>query len=121
MEPWLERLARGDDFISDKELSRAFVRTTDGGKQPSDLLARDKAKRAARRAGENGPIGIFLFADLAGVLEYENGARFHLFGNPLVDDAQFADHLASGSSLPPSRQAWRARRVRWVVSETGCF
>ena len=96
---FLERLPRGDYFILDEELGGALLGAADGGKQAGHLLAGDQTQGAAGRAGEDGPVGILLFANLARIFKNEYGARFHLFGNPLVDNTQFTDHHASGLRL----------------------
>ena len=73
----------------------------------SAAQAGDQAQRAARWAGQYRPIGIFFLSYLARIFQDEYGSGFHLFGNPLVENAQFADHHASPRfrlrSLYPAR------------------
>src|ERR1700678_2597992 len=88
----LERFAHDYFAFTDEELGRTILRAADDRHQTIDLPARDQAQHTAGRAGQHGPIGIFLLADFAGVLENKNCSGLHLFGNPFVQNVQFSDH-----------------------------
>ena len=81
------------------------------GSRPAICLRVIKPERAARRAGEHGPIGVFFFAHFARIFEHEHRARFHLLGNPLADNAQFTDHHASRLALMLCEPCVRAAPV----------
>src|SRR6202035_4270757 len=78
-----------------KKLRRALRGPTDRRQKSRHLLARNQAQRAARRAGEHRPIGVFSLPHFARILQHEHGTGFHLLGNPFVDNAQLTDHHAS--------------------------
>ena len=88
-------------MVADEELRRAGFRSADDGNQAVNLFARDQAQHAAVGAGEHGPVGIFLFADLAGVFEHKDGAGLHLFRDPLVQNVEFSDHVSSACRCLP--------------------
>src|SRR5271166_6885084 len=82
-------------LVAYEELGRAGPRAANDGQQSADLFARHQSQLTARWARQDSPVGILLFAHLAGVLQNENGSRLHLFGDPLVQHAQFSDHVPS--------------------------
>jgi len=79
-----ERLSTYHLTIVNEELRGALIGAADYGEQSGELLARNQAQSAAFRAGEHGPVGVIFFSDAAGVLQHEDGAGEHLFGDPLA-------------------------------------
>jgi hypothetical protein len=79
-----ERLSTYDLAIVDEELRGTLIRSADYGQQSGELLARDQAQGAAFGTGEHGPVGVIFFSDAAGILQHEDGAGQHLFGDPLA-------------------------------------
>jgi hypothetical protein len=92
--PYLLEGLPGDDFaVAYKKLRGTLFRTADYRDKAIDLPSRNQAEHAARRAGQHGPVGIFLLADFAGVFQHKDGSGLHVFRDPLVDQIQFADHI----------------------------
>ena len=110
----LERFAGSDFLVLDKKLRGALGGAADGGQKASHLLAGDESERPAGRTGKHRPVRIFALPYFARIFQDEHGTGLHLFGNPLVDNAQFADHHCS----PLSVYARRARRRGRERSET---
>jgi len=79
-----ERLSRDDLTIVDEKLRGAPIGAADYGQQTGELLARDQAQSAALGTGQHGPVGVVFFSDAAGVLQHEDRAGEHLFGDPLA-------------------------------------
>src|SRR5580692_1303984 len=79
-----ERLSTDDLTVVDEELRGALVGAANYGQQPGELLARDQAQSAAFGTGKDGPVGVIFFPDAAGILQHEDGAGKHLFGDPLA-------------------------------------
>jgi len=79
-----ERLSTYDLAIVDEELRGALIGAADYGQQSSQLLARNQSQGAAFGTGQHGPIRVIFFSDAAGVLQHEDGAGQHLFGDPLA-------------------------------------
>src|SRR5208282_1992654 len=78
----LERLSTYDLAIVDEKLRGALIRSADYRQQSGELLARNQAQSAAFGTREHGPVGVIFFSDAACVLQHEDGAGEHLFGNP---------------------------------------
>ena len=79
-----ERFSAHDLAIVDEELCRALIGAANYGQQPGELLARDQAQSTAFRTGEDSPVGVVFFSDAASILQHEDGAGKHLFGDPLA-------------------------------------
>jgi hypothetical protein len=79
-----ERLSAYDLAVIDEELRGALVGAADYREQAGELLARNQAQSAAFRTGQHGPVGIVFFSDATGILQHENRAGKHLFGDPLA-------------------------------------
>jgi hypothetical protein len=80
----LERFSAYDLAVVDEELCWALIGAADYGQQAGELLARDQAESAAFGTGEHSPVRIIFFSDAAGILQHENRAGKHLFGDPLA-------------------------------------
>jgi hypothetical protein len=89
----LERFADDDFALANEKLGGTLLGAADYGDEAADLAAGDEAQHAAGWAGEHGPVGVFFFADFAGVLEHKDGSGLHLFRDPLIEDVQFGDHV----------------------------
>jgi hypothetical protein len=98
----LEWFADYDFGVADEKLGGAFFGAADDGDEAVDLATGDEAEHAAGWAGEHGPVGIFFFADFAGVFEHKDGSGLHLFRDPLVQDVQFAYHVVPLCEASPS-------------------
>ena len=90
----LERFADDDFAVTNEKLGGTLFGAADDGDKTVDLAAGDQAEHAAGRAGQHGPVGVFFFADFAGVFQDKDGSGLHLFRDPFVDQVQFADHVS---------------------------
>src|SRR6202142_1692506 len=100
-----ERFSAHDLAIVDEKLRRTLIRTADYRQQAGELLARNQAQSAAFRTGEHGPVGVIVFSHTACILQHEDRAGKHLFGDPLAQDVEFSNHVASWFSQTMLGQA----------------
>src|ERR1051326_4871335 len=96
----LVRPARHHLFIQDDELGRAGDGPADYRHNAAHLPPGYEAKGATLRAGEDGPVRIFLVAHFAGVLQNKNASGLHLLGKPFRHDVQLRHHGHLRQSSP---------------------